>query len=117
MRAAQHIPHHADNYARWINFPWNVIEAGGQNRAGSWTAAEMHRLTTFAQRAHTRGLWIRFYTLDGFTAAQDRGWTASYNFGSQSAAERRWKAARQAGVDFIATDQYEAFHQAITRSR
>ena len=53
------------------------------------------------------GFWIRFYTLDGFSAADNRGWDAGYNFGSREAALARWKAALAAGVDLIATDQYE----------
>ena len=35
------------------------------------------------------------------------GWFKSYNFGSLAAAELRWHAAQQAGVDYIASDQYE----------
>jgi hypothetical protein len=54
-------------------------------------------------------LWIRFYTLNGHDAAGSQGWHAGYNFGSLAAAQVRWRAARDAGVDFIATDQYEAF--------
>jgi hypothetical protein len=109
MSAAEHIPRAADNYARWVNFPWSVIEEGGPTKAGAWTAADSTRLATFAMRAHAQGLWLRFYTLNGFLPAEDRGWTASYNFGSLAAAQRRWRAARAARVDFIATDQYEAF--------
>lgn len=109
LTAAEHIPRAADNFARWVNFPWSVIEEGGQTRAGAWTAADSARLTAFVQRAHDQGYWLRFYTLDGFAPAADRGWTGSYNFGSLAAARTRWRAARAAGVDFIATDQYEAF--------
>lgn len=109
MSAVQHIPRAADNFARWVNFAWGVIEEGGQNYAGAWTPADSQRLATFVQRAHSQGYWIRFYTLDGFAPAEDRGWTASYNFGSLAAAQQRWRAARRAGVDFVATDQYEAF--------
>ena len=54
------------------------------------------------------GLWIRFYTLNG-VAGEREGWTASYNFGSLDAAARRWRAAIDAKVDFIATDQYAEF--------
>jgi hypothetical protein len=86
-----------------------VIEEGGQTKAAAWTGDEASRLAAFARRAHAQGYWLRFYTLDGFTPADDRGWTASYNFGSLNAAQLRWRAARQAKVDFIATDQYEAF--------
>ena len=50
---------------------------------------------------------MRFYTLDGFSAEENRGWEKQYNFGSREAALARWKAALSAGVDLIATDQYE----------
>ena len=55
------------------------------------------------------GYWIRFYTLDGFTAGESKGWDQSYNFGTREAATARWKAAIAAGVNLIATDQYEDF--------
>ena len=38
---------------------------------------------------------------------QGKGWTASYNFGSLAAVRERMAAARDAGVEFIASDQYE----------
>ncbi|WP_396202741.1 hypothetical protein, partial [Gemmatimonas sp.] len=109
MTSAQHIDARADNFARWVNFPWSVIEAGGQKTAGSWISADSVRLHAFVQRAHAQGFWIRFYTLDGFTAAEDRGFTAAYNFGSRAAAATRWRAAVTSGVDFVATDQYADF--------
>lgn len=99
------------NYARWVNLPWGVVETGGQTRAGDWTTRDSIRLTTLVRRAHAQGLWIRYYTLDGFAPDSDRGFTASYNFGTDSAAARRWTAAINAGVDFVATDQYERFVQ------
>ena len=58
-------------------------------------------------RAHEMGLWVRFYTLNGHSAAESKGWTASYNFGSTAAVRERMAAARDAGVEFIASDQYE----------
>jgi len=109
MSASQHIGPAADNYARWVNFPWHVVESGGQRAAADWDAADSTRLSSFVRRAHQRGFWIRFYTLDGFAAADDRGYSAGYNFGSRDAARARWRAALDAGVDFIATDQYEEF--------
>jgi hypothetical protein len=55
------------------------------------------------------GLWIRFYTLNGHAGDNGMGWSEGYNFGSIEAARIRWRAAMDAGVDFIATDQYETF--------
>ena len=57
--------------------------------------------------AHKLGYWVRFYTLDGFKPAEDQGWGSYYNFGSKDAVILRWKAVIAAGVNFIATDQYE----------
>ena len=109
MTPSEHIPVGADNYARWVNFPWSVVEEGGQNRAGRWTASDLVRLDALVQRAHAQRLWIRFYTLDGFSKMQDRGFSASYNFGRLDVARVRWRAAINAGVDFIATDHYAEF--------
>lgn len=115
MPADQLMPASVSNYARWVNFPWGVVEEGGQERAGEWTSAEATRLMTLVHRAHERGLWIRFYTLDGFMPEADRGFTASYNFGTTGAVEKRWNAAIRARVDFIATDQYAEFSDVLKR--
>lgn len=98
-----------DNYRRWWNNPWAMVEKGGQKEAAEWTLADDSRLRAMVKHAHRRGLWLRFYTLNGHSAAEGRGWTGSYNFGSLDAAKRRWRAAMRAGVDFVATDQYEEF--------
>ena len=103
----------ATNYRRWVNFPWAVVERGGQVEAADWSQADATRLKALATLAHTRGLWIRFYTLNGHAAADDLGWTRSYNFGSPAAVESRWRAAHDAGVDFIASDQYEALAKTL----
>ncbi len=97
------------NYRRWWNNPWGLVEKGGQNQAGDWSRADAARLSAMVKYAHGLGLWLRFYTLNGHQPSEGQGWTASYNFGSLSAAQRRWRAAIRAGVDFIATDQYEEF--------
>jgi hypothetical protein len=101
----------ATNYRRWWNSPWKVVEKAGQARAGDWTPESMRRLRSVVDHAHAMGLWIRFYTLNGHDRAEgeSRGWDASYNFGSKEKVLARWRAAIQAGVDFVATDQYEAF--------
>ncbi len=95
------------NYRRWVNSSWYPVEEGGQNHAGNWTQADDARLRSLVDHAHKLGYWIRFYTLDGFTSVEDQGWGQYYNFGSLEAAALRWKAAVAAGVNFIATDQYE----------
>ncbi|BDC48530.1 hypothetical protein F183_A08460 [Bryobacterales bacterium F-183] len=96
----------ADNYRRWSNNPWGIVEEGGQKKAGDWTKDDAKRLKQLVDQAHDNGLWIRFYTLNGISAP---GLGESYNFGSKEAVEARWKACIEAGVDFVATDQYEEF--------
>ncbi len=115
LTPAELIASGATNYRRWVNFPWAVVERGGQVEAGAWTPADAARLGALTSLAHARGLWIRFYTLNGHDAGADRGWTASYNFGSAAAVETRWRAARDAGVDFIASDQYEGLARVLAR--
>lgn len=107
MTPAELLTESPTTYRRWWNNSWAVVEAGGQTHAGKWTAADRARLKSLVDYAHQAGFLIRFYTLDGFTAAENRGWDQGYNFGSRAAVVVRWKAAIQAGVDFIATDQYE----------
>jgi hypothetical protein len=99
----------ASNYRRWWNNPWSVVEAEGQPQTGAWTAASQQRLHDLVEHAHRQGLWIRFYTLDGATAAQQKqnGWFRQYNFPSYAAAAERWRAAIESGVDYLASDQYE----------
>jgi hypothetical protein len=98
------------NYRRWWNNPWSVVEAGGPGEAGEWTPEDAARLRLLVKRAHDAGLWIRFYTLNGTRPDEPAlGWDPSYNFGSREAVGLRWRAALDAGVDFVATDQYEAF--------
>jgi hypothetical protein len=112
-------PEPASNYRRWWNNPWNVVEKGGQQHAGDWTPADNERLRALVQHAHEHGLWIRFYTLDGATEKEEscNGWFKSYNFGSLPAAELRWRAAQQAGVDYIASDQYELLGALLKTSK
>jgi hypothetical protein len=96
------------NYRRWWNCAWNIVEEGGQHQAGDWTEADDRRLRALVDHAHRLGYWIRFYTLDGFGPGGDTGgWGNGYNFGSRDAVLLRWKAALAAGVNLIATDQYE----------
>jgi hypothetical protein len=108
----------ATNYRRWWNNAWRVVEPAGQRHAGEWTPEKTHRLRALVERAHANGLWIRFYTLDGATEDElsCRGWFHTYNFGTITAARKRWQAAIAAGVDFIASDQYELLADEIRQS-
>jgi hypothetical protein len=112
-------PGAANNYRRWWNNPWNVVEQGGQNKAGPWTPADATRLKALVAHAHGHGLWIRFYTLDGAPPAtmQQNGWFESYNFGSLARARTRWQAAYRAHVDYIATDQYRTLAESLRTMR
>ena len=112
LPAEQIIAPKASNYARWVNFPWLVVEPDGQTKAGDWSAINQARLEALVARAHAQHLWIRFYTLDGFHNGDGDGLTPSYDFGSDAAVKVRWQAAIEAGVDFIATDHYERFNAA-----
>jgi hypothetical protein len=105
----QLLPNKPTTYRRWWNNSWYEVEEGGQRVAGAWTASKMARLRALVDHAHDFGYWIRFYTLDGFTpqTGKQNGWFDTYNFGSLEAATERWQAALDAGVNLIATDQYE----------
>lgn len=102
-------PHQkSDNFHRWLNYSWKEVEPEGQGKAGDWSAEDSDRLKTLVQNAHDTGYWIRFYTLNGHVQldAASHGWLPIYNFGSMEAVRLRWMAARYAGVDFVASDQY-----------
>lgn len=101
----------ASNYFRWWNDSWYLIESGGASRAGDWTEADAARLKAVVDHAHKLGYWLRLYTLNGHTAEESQGWFDNYNFGSTQAAQKRWQACIKTGVDFVATDMYEAFHE------
>jgi homoserine O-acetyltransferase len=108
------------NYRRWWNNSWYEVEEGGQPKSGPWTPAANERLQALVNRAHSQGFWIRFYTLDGFAPQDDHGWGPAYNFGSPEKVQARWQAALDAGVDLIASDQYEdlaAFMKVSVSSR
>jgi hypothetical protein len=107
----------ANNYRRWWNNPWRVVEAAGQQHAGEWTPEKMARLRGLVERAHANGLWIRFYTLDGATEKElsCNGWFHGYNFGSIEAARTRWRAAIAAHVDYLASDQYELLGKEVRK--
>jgi hypothetical protein len=98
----------------FLNHGKPVVEqlVGGdqKRRPTARRRVDIHRRSAAARTRRSRSparVWIRFYTLDGFGASEDRGWHQNYNFGSGAAVRERCKAAVQAGVDLIATDQYE----------
>lgn len=109
MFAAGKPDRNADNFCRWVNYDWKAVEPEGQSKAGGWSAEDAARLKSLVEDAHQRGYWIRFYTLNGHGMLDivRNGWTPSYNFGSAEAVALRWQAAKSAGVDFVASDQYE----------
>ena len=107
----------ATNYRRWWNNAWSFVEEGGQRQARDWSEADAERLRALTRKAHSAGLWIRFYTLNGHDEADAQGWSRGYNFGSSNAVRARWRAAIDTGVDFVATDQYEAFDALLRQER
>lgn len=111
-------PEPMNNYRRWWNNPWRVVEREGQNRAGEWSAQGEARLNELVRYAHGHSFWIRFYALNGATATAERhnGWSYAYNFGSMEAALIRWRAAIRAGVDFLSIDQYEDLARELGRN-
>jgi len=117
--AAPHelVPTAATSYRRWVNFSWAAVEQGGPSKAADWTRDEEQRLDAIVRYAHLQGLLVRFYTLNGHTAAANRGWGADYNFGDLDAARIRWHAAMRSGVDLIATDQYEELAATLQAAR
>lgn len=112
----QLLPDKPTNYRRWWNNSWYEVEEGGQPKAGDWSAAEDKRLRALVNHAHQLGYWIRFYTLDGFVSGKEQGWFDGYNFGSLAAVQIRWKAAMDAGVNLIASDQYEQLGTAMHKA-
>lgn len=105
----QLVTEHATNYRRWWNVSWTTVEKGGASKAGEWTESLQYRIQQMVSHAHAKGLWIRFYTLDGATPASQaaNGWFRIYNFSTQISASTRWDALFKAKADYIATDQYE----------
>jgi hypothetical protein len=107
------------NYRRWWNNSWYEVEEGGQPKAGAWIPTDDKRLHALVDHAHQWGYWIRFYTLDGFPAPEGKteGWFSGYNFGSLEAAQIRWRAAVAAGVNLIASDQYEQLSAVVPKRK
>ena len=53
--------------------------------------------------AREKGYWTRAWMLNATTTM----WGAGRNFGSREALLERWRAALTAGLDCIATDEYD----------
>jgi hypothetical protein len=68
---------------------------------------------------HARGLWIRFYTLDGSERARAQLFrlVSCLQLRLAAAAQTRWRAAIEAGVDYIASDQYVLLSRVIKATR
>jgi hypothetical protein len=85
-------------YRRWCNFAFRQLL-----KVPNWQ--------TYVQAAHSKGFWVRVYTINGASEEESaiNGWSKGYRAGSREAAERLWQDFSAAKVDFIATDEYEAF--------
>jgi hypothetical protein len=97
----------ADNYRRWFGVNWAFVEKGGETKAGAWTKDSEAKMKKFVDYGHRLGYFVSFYCLNGYTASEDQGWDAGYNFGSKEKVTPRWQAVARAHADFISTDQVE----------
>ncbi len=100
---AEYFPEPATAFYRVFNFQWKHIERDPNFKAGAFTAAERSRLDALVKLAHQKGYWLRTWTLN----ATDPFWGTDENFGSREAVLERWRAALEAGVENVATDEYE----------
>jgi len=99
----------ADAYHRFLTFHWGNVEKGGPFLAGDWTEADAQRLKAIVTHTHEQGYRVRFYCLNGTYAP----FALSYRFRTPGQAHLRWKAARDAGVDWIASDDYKEIVQVL----
>lgn len=115
--AIERVPQRADNFHRVWNDSWHSVEAGGATRAGDWTDADNERLKALVHAARRNGYWLRLYVINGSSEEERKrqGWSRGYNTGTLEAAKIRWRAMRDAGVDFIASDQYELLREELAR--
>jgi hypothetical protein len=108
-----YIPGKSTAYLRFLAFHWGTIERGGPASAGDWTPAEMDRLRAMIALAHRRGFRVRLYSLNGHSGALG----GSYRFADDATAKVRWLAAADAGVDWIAGDEYKEMVDALRAVR
>jgi hypothetical protein len=103
-----YVPAPATAYHRFIAFHWSHVERGGPPLAGQWTADDAARLAALVQRSRRQGYRVRFYTLNGHTGPAG----GPYRFASDDLARVRWRAAGDAGADWVASDEYaEIVHE------
>lgn len=100
----RYVPHMASGYHRFLTFHWSAVEQGGPALARDWSAADAERLAALVALCHARGFRARFYCLNGHTGTLLSG----YQFSGDEAARIRWRAGVDAGVDWVATDEYKA---------
>ena len=101
--------HPASAYHRFLTFHWGVVERGGPPLAGDWTSDEATRLSALVAHAHAQGFRVRFYCLNGHTGPR----VSPYRFANDAAAAVRWHAGAQAGVDWLASDEYAEIAKAL----
>lgn len=104
-----YIPEPSTPYHRFLAFHWGAVERGGPALSGEWTPAEADRLHALTTLAHRQGFQIRLYSLNGHTGPLLGG----YRFADDEAARVRWSAAADAGVDWIAGDEYREMADAL----
>jgi hypothetical protein len=92
----------ATAFRRFLTFYWGIVERRGPPLAAAWTDSDAARLAALVTQAHQKGYRVRFYTLNGHLGPLGN----PYRFASDEAARTRWLAARAAGADWIATDEY-----------
>jgi hypothetical protein len=100
--ASGYVSEPATPFRRFLTFYWGHVERGGPPLAGAWTEQDAARLAALVTQAHQKGYRLRFYTLNGRLGPIGH----PYRFASEPAARTRWLAARAAGADWIATDEY-----------
>jgi glycerophosphoryl diester phosphodiesterase len=100
----------ATAYHRFLTFHWGVVERGAPMIAKEWTPAHAARLKAIVEAAHDQGFRTRFYCLNANGAF-------FYRFPSDAAARLRWQAAVNAGVDWVASDNYAEIAAELTPKR
>jgi hypothetical protein len=108
---AEYAPSPATTYFRFLTFHWGNVERGGPPRAGDWTDDDASRLSALLAHVHRQGFRARFYCLDGHTGPI----VSPYRFRDDDAARIRWRAAAEAGADWIATDEYAEIVAALSK--